>query len=373
MGIARSGHSNGGKIAPTRADFPELRFMILFKPFSQRHPARIFAEMTGLLLGIGLLDYVTTYQMSFFLFYGAPIFAVSWYCGKKSGVLVALIAGIIWWWADRQSGHPYLHDWVEGYETAVRLGFFLFVALAASALRAKSDEADARIALLEHSQRLEHEIVNISEQERHRIGQDLHDGLCQYLAALGCAATSLRDDLEKLRLPDEAKAAGELAILLRDAVVQTRDLARGLVPVHLDEAGLVLAMEGLAQSVTRLQGINCTFESNGVTTNYEDQAAMHFYRIAQEAINNATKHGKARNIAISLDAKKDLTTLRIADDGAGISKAQPKKGGMGLNIMSYRARLTGGKLSIRDAKGGGTIVLCSAPSEQCKIHEDAVA
>ena len=347
--------------------------MSVFKPFSRQHPTQIVAEMIGVLLGIGMIDYATTYQMSFFLFYGAPIFAVAWYCGRKSGVLVALIAGIIWWWADRESGHPYFYNWIEGYETAVLLGFFLFVAFAGSALRAKSDEANARIALLEHSQRLEHEIVNISEGERHRIGQDLHDGLCQYLAALACAATSLRDDLEKLRLPDEAKAAGELATLLRDAVVQTRDLARGLVPVHLDEAGLVLAIEGLARSVTRLQGINCTFESNGIVTSYEDQAAMHLYRIAQEAINNATKHGKARNIAISLDARKDLTTLRIADDGTGISKAKPKKGGMGLNIMSYRARLTGGELTIREAEGGGTVVVCSAPSEQCKIHENAVA
>ena len=243
----------------------------------------------------------------------------------------------------------------------MRLGFFLLVAFAGSALRAKSDIAATRIALLEHSRRLEQEIVNISEGERRRIGQDLHDGLCQYLAALGCAATSLRDDLEKLQLPHEAKAADELAQLLRDAVVQTRDLARGLVPVHLDEEGLVLAMEGLAHSVTRLQGINCTFESKGVPMNYEESAAMHLYRIAQEAINNATKHGKAQNIAISLDATQHLTTLRIADDGAGISRTMTICRGMGLNIMGYRARLTGGELKIEEAERGGTVVSCIAP------------
>lgn len=347
--------------------------MKVSKAFAEQAPSHIVAEMIGLLLAIGFLDLITGYQISFFLFYGGPIFVVAWYCDRKSGILVALVAGIVWWWADRQAGHPYLHDWIEGYETAVRLGFFVFVAFAASALRVKSDAAAARIALLEHSQRLEHEIVSISERERHRIGQDLHDGLCQYLAALGCAATSLRDDLEKLRRPDEAKAAGELATLLQDAVVQTRDLARGLVPVHVDEAGLVLAMEGLAQSVTRLQGINCTFESKGVAISYEDRAAMHLYRIAQEAINNATRHGKARNIAISLDAEKDLATLRIADDGTGIPKTVTGKNGMGLNIMGYRARLTGGELTIEEAEGGGTVISCTARREHCEIHETVLA
>jgi Signal transduction histidine kinase len=347
--------------------------MGISKTFAQQSHVRIFIEMVGVVLAIGFLDSITGYQISFFLFYGAPIFAIAWFCDKKSGILIALFAGIVWWWADWQAGHPYVHNWIEGWETAMRLGFFLLVAFAGSALRAKSDVAATRIALLEHSRRLEQEIVNISERERRRIGQDLHDGLCQYLAALGCAATSLRDDLEKLQLPHEAKAADELAQLLRDAVVQTRDLARGLVPVHLDEEGLVLAMEGLAHSVTRLQGINCTFESKGVPTNYEESAAMHLYRIAQEAINNATKHGKAQNIAISLDVTQHLTTLRIADDGAGISRTITTCGGMGLNIMGYRARLTGGELRIEEAARGGTVVSCIAPSDHWKIHEDAIA
>ena len=311
---------------------------------------------------IGLLDFVTGYQISFFLFYGGPILVVAWFCHRKLAILTALFAGIVWWWADWQSGHPYLHNWMEGWEAGIRLGFFLLVAFGGSALRAKSDVAEARIALLEHSQRLEHEIVNISEAERRRIGQDLHDGICQYLAALGCAATSLRVDLNKLNLAEEAKAADELARLLQDAVVQTRDLARGLVPVHLEEDGLVVAMEGLAHSVTRLQGINCTFEAKGVALKYHETAAMHLYRIAQEAINNATKHGKARNINISLNATKAVTTLRIADDGAGISRTAPTNGGMGLNIMGYRARLAGGQLKIEEPERGGTVVLCNTPT-----------
>ena len=340
--------------------------MGISKTFAQQPHVRIFIEMFVAILFVGFIDLITGYQISFFLFYAAPIFAVAWFCDKKLAILIGLIAGIVWWWADWEAGHPYLHNWIEGWEVTMRLGFFLLVSFAGSALRAKSDIAATRIALLEHSRRLEQEIVNISEDERRRIGQDLHDGLCQYLAALGCAATSLRDDLEKLQLPQEAKAADELGQLLRDAVVQTRDLARGLVPVHLDEEGLVLAMEGLAHSVTRLQGINCTFESKAVPMNYEESAAMHLYRIAQEAINNATKHGKAQNIAISLDATQHRTTLRIADDGAGISKTMTTCRGMGLNIMGYRARLTGGELKIEEAERGGTVISCIAPKRTLK-------
>src|SRR5437764_14914506 len=103
----------------------------------------------------------------------------------------------------------------------------------------------------------------MSEREQERIGQDLHDGICQYLAALSCSAASLRSDLERDKLRAEAAVADELAERLRDAVVQTRNLARGLVPVHMDEAGLPAALEELTASATRSFGIRCIYESAG--------------------------------------------------------------------------------------------------------------
>jgi signal transduction histidine kinase len=209
----------------------------------------------------------------------------------------------LWWCANRFTGDPDLHSWIGVWEVSRHVGFFLIVALVGSALRAKSDIAAERIALLEHSQRLEREIVNISEAEQRRIGQDLHDGLCQYLAGLTCAASSLRDDLQNLHLNAEAKTADELSKLLQDAVVQTRDRARKLVPAHISDLGLVVALDSLAQSVTRLHGINCTFQCHASSAHCNEHNAVHFYRIAQEAINNATRHGKARNIIVSLDAE----------------------------------------------------------------------
>jgi signal transduction histidine kinase len=253
----------------------------------------------------------------------------------------------------------------------VRLGFFIFVAIGSSALKTQRAVVEARLALLEHTQQLEHEIISISEREQRRIGQDLHDGLCQFLAGIGCAAASLRGDLEKLQLKSEADVADELATLLQDAVVQTRNLARGLVPLNMDEVGLASALEELTLSVTRLTGTQCIFETTGVGNALDDSAAMHLYRIAQEAINNAIKHGKAQKISVSLGGRRASAILRIADNGRGISREAASSRGMGLNIMKYRARLCSGELCIAPQPHGGTLVTCAIHPAPSELHERA--
>jgi signal transduction histidine kinase len=170
----------------------------------------------------------------------------------------------------------------------------------------------------------------------------------------------------------EAGNANEIAQGLRDAVVETRNLARGLVPVPLEDAGLVSALRGLAHSVTRLQGITCTLQSDDRATDQDEITATHFYRIAQEAISNAARHGRARNIAISLTTIGDRVALQITDDGIGMSKVPSNSHGMGLNIMNYRARLSGGELTIREGSSGGTIVSCTAPANKSEVHENVV-
>jgi signal transduction histidine kinase len=246
----------------------------------------------------------------------------------------------------------------------VRCGFFIITAIGTAAVKQQRDESESQIALLEYSQRLEREIIGISEREQERIGQDLHDGICQILAALSCSAASLKNDLEGHDLPAEAKVADELAGFLRDAVVQTRNLARGLVPVQIDDAGLTSALEELAASATRLLGIRCDYASSGAPLIRDNAVSMHLYRIAQEALNNATKHGKAGNVLVSLVRDEKATTLSIADDGAGISQTSSRNEGMGLGLMQYRARLVGGDLRIEEPPSGGTVVSCAIPLQE---------
>lgn len=335
--------------------------MSFSKSFARQPRAWMIIEMMASLLVIAAIDSITNYRIRLLPFYALPVFVLAWFCGKTWGIAAGFFAASLWWFVNRFTGDPDLQGWIGVWEVTRHGGFILIVAIVGSALRAKSDIAAERIALLEHSQRLEREIVNISEVEQRRIGQDLHDGLCQYLAGLTCSASSLRDDLQKLNLQSDANAADELVTLLQDAVVQTRDLARKLVPAHVSRLGLVLALESLARSVTRLHGVNCRFRSNVSSANCDEHTAMHLYRIAQEAINNATRHGKAGNIFLFLNGGDFSLRLRVVDDGAGISESDSE--GMGLDIMRYRARLMSGQLTIRQRKGRGTIVSCTARTD----------
>jgi signal transduction histidine kinase len=335
----------------------------------------VLGEALLLALLIGALDWYSGCEVSMSLFYGIPIMFGIWFVDRKSGLLVAIVCGITWWWADILTGHVYSRFWVSVWEPASRFGYFAFVAVSGAALKERHDAVGARIALLEHTQRLEREIIEISEREQRRIGRDLHDGLCQYLAAIGCAAATLRTDLLREGLPAEAAVAEELAGLLETGVVQTRDLARGLVPVPMDEAGLPFALEGLATSVARLQNIDCRFQVQGEIKIGDTSAATHLYRIAQEAINNATRHGHADRIEIALQAEGDRATLSVVDNGRGLSgTVTTEPHGLGLSIMRYRARLVGGELEMSEPEKGGTLVACTFPQREWIVEqEDAAA
>lgn len=338
----------------------------------QRQPREwIFAEASVCVFLIGVWDYRTGYEVSLSLLYCAPIFVVAWCGDKKLGLLLALLAGLVWWWADVLAGHPYVRSWHEAWETFVRISFFIITAIGTSAVKLQRDSSEARIKLLEYSHRLEREIIGISEQEQRRIGQDLHDGICQCLAAISCSAAALKTDLARKGLPSEARVADQLAALLRDAIAQTRDLARGLVPVQMDQAGLASALEELAASASRLLGIDLTYRAIGLPLVEDSAAAMHLYRIAQEAINNATRHGKAKAVDIILIEHPGKITLRITDDGEGISKTTPNGGGIGLGLMHYRARLAGGELRIEEPNSGGTVVSCQISAEEVERQHAA--
>src|SRR5438128_8711647 len=285
-------------------------------------PSPLVAVVESLLLlfAITWLDLATGHQVSLVLFYTAPIVFAVWLCDNRSPFIVAGLAGVLWSWADIALGHLYSSATVQAWEITIRFAFFFLVARAGIATKERHQASSARIRLLEHSQRLEKQIIEVSEYEQQRIGRDLHDGLCQFLAAIGCAATSLKIDLKEQKLNELAAGAAEIEKLLSESVKQARDLSHGLVPVQLNEAGLPAALQELAASTTRLLPVECTFESAGQTGVGQNGKATHLYRIAQEAIHNATKHGKAHKIDIRLSANASVTSLSIADDGIGFSK-----------------------------------------------------
>jgi PAS domain S-box-containing protein len=205
---------------------------------------------------------------------------------------------------------------------------------------------------------LEREIIEISNREQQRIGQDLHDGLCQQLAGIELMCQVLEQKLS-VKSKAEAKQAGEIGKHIREAISHTRKLARGLSPVELDANGLMSALHELAAHVQKMFRVECSLECPEPVLISNNVFATHLYRIVQEAINNAFKHGKATRVSISLKPWGDKIVLAINDDGTGFSNETKKAGGMGLHIMKYRAGVLDAALDVRSGvNGAGTAVVC---------------
>jgi signal transduction histidine kinase len=209
---------------------------------------------------------------------------------------------------------------------------------------------------------MEKQVAEISDREQRRIGQDLHDSLCQHLVSIAFASELLRDKLERYRLPEAAQAE-IIAEMVNEGISQARDLARGLYPVRLEVDGLASALEELAATVQARNNITCHFSSEERVLIYDEVAGNNLYRIAQESVNNALKHGHCKNISIGLGAVDEEVILTVKDDGVGFPADLESSAGMGLNIMNYRAKMIGASLDIRRGAGGGTIVLCSFHNE----------
>ena len=324
--------------------------------FEKQTKAWLMWEALALVIAIGVIDYITGYEVTFYPFYSVPILMVLWFGGKARAFLISTVSGFAWWCADTAAGHVYSQQWLQHWDFVVRLIFFYLVVVAGAALRKQRDERQSRIQLLERSQQMEQEIITISEREQQRIGRDLHDGLGQHLVAIGFAADSLKEELAT-ESPHGAKVVGQLSELIHDAVISTRNLARGLSPLDQDEGALESALGLLATTVSRLSKIQCSFVCLTPASICDNDHALHLFRIVQEAVNNAVKHSQARSIVISLDADNRQILLKVSDNGKGFDLAAPGNG-MGLSIMKYRARMIGGILSISPNHPSGTVVAC---------------
>jgi PAS domain S-box-containing protein len=208
--------------------------------------------------------------------------------------------------------------------------------------------------------RLEKTVLEISEREQRRIGQDLHDGLGQHLTGIAFLTKVQEQRLAEKQIPEAAEAA-KIVQLVNDAIRKTRELSRGLLPVVSDAHGLMSALRLYATEIEDLFGIACRFQCEDAVLIHDAPMATHLYHIAQEAVNNAIKHGRAQNILIRLFSGERQATLIIKDDGAGIERPLPPHAGVGLHIMNYRAGMIGGNLEVRREPPRGTAVTCRFP------------
>jgi len=214
---------------------------------------------------------------------------------------------------------------------------------------------------------LEGEILGISDREQQRLGQELHDGLCQHLTAVACMARSMALRLKNHRVI-EVGDIEKIAQLVNDAAANTRDLSRGLHRIDVDAVGLIGALRDLVDR--EFWKTPCRLEVKPSFRIENDAAAAQLYLLAREAVINANKHAQAREIVIALGSWRKEIVLSVTDDGVGFQREGKSTSGLGLPIMKYRARTIGGRLEIESSKKGGTRVACYLSRQDTSITQE---
>jgi signal transduction histidine kinase len=317
---------------------------------------------------IGVVDYLTGFELLFSVFYLLEVALAAWFVGKGFGLLMSVLSVIVWIGGDLAAGAHYSNLVVPIWNAVILMVFYFIVVWLLARLRSLHKELEARVvertrALtreMAERQRLEEEILKVSEREQRRIGHDLHDSLCQHLTATALAGQVLVERLAAKSLPESADA-GKVVELVEEGIDLARNLARGLYPVEMDAEGLMSAFQQLAGNITKGAKVRCVFECDKPVLIHNDAAATHLYRITQEAVRNAIAHGKPKRIGINLSEDNDLVKLTIEDDGVGLPEEAQPTDGLGVRIMAHRAAMIGGTFALEPAPTGGTIITCSLP------------
>jgi signal transduction histidine kinase len=225
---------------------------------------------------------------------------------------------------------------------------------AAEALRVNQERLQSIAAT---ARGLEREILEIAALEQQRIGRDLHDGIGQELTGLGLMAGALAQRLEST--PELAELAAKITAGFERVHAEVRSLSQGLIPVEVGPEGLRSALVNLAKRTSEQSGTECTLASNESCTVADAATANHLFRIVQEAVSNALRHGHPHHIWITLHAEAHTLILSIRDDGTGFAGCIDEKNGLGIRLMKNRAGQIGGTLTIGSAAGSGTLVTCT--------------
>ena len=340
------------------------------KPFETWPKQSLVALCLGIVAVIGFADYLTGYEIFVFIFYLLAVFLAVWFVGFSFGVLISALSVIAWISTNIAAGARYSSCFIPIWNGMIMFGFYLVVVALLARLRTVNKELEERVRqrtamLTKESQertRLQKELLETSERVQRRIGYDLHDGLCQHLTGTALAGHVLGQKLASQSLP-EAAEADRLVELVEEAIELTRTLARSLHPIEIKAGQLADNFQDLAAGASERFKISCQFECHQpvpLPDVIDVNTATHLYRIAQEAITNAVRHGKARHINLRLDSTDHEIVLTINDDGIGLPENARNGDGLGLRIMAYRASMIGATFNIeRTSLSGGTRVSCT--------------
>jgi signal transduction histidine kinase len=321
----------------------------------------------AILLVVAVVDYLTGYEISCTVFYLLAIGIATWCIGAVFGIFVSLLSAAFTSLANVLTGQTYHNQFAPFWNAAIVLSFYLIVVALLRSLRTIQDTLEQRVRdrtaklseELAERKRLEREILVISEREQRRIGLDIHDSLCQHLTGTALAEAYLLEKLSARQAP-EAADASTVVRLLEDAIAMARGLAAGLSPIETEGEGLLTALNGLAEHFSDQFKVGCHFSFDEPVMVHDPAVATHLYRIVQEAVHNAIRHGKARSVAVHLAKTGPQVSLTITDNGRGLPADMPLNHGMGLRNMQYRASMFGGSITL-DAGNPGAVLACTFP------------
>jgi signal transduction histidine kinase len=348
----------------------------LVKQLENRSRPVLIALAFLIVVLIGAVDYLTGFETSFSIFYLVAIGLAAWFVGRSFAVFVSILSVVVSLAGDLANGAHFSSPLVPAWNAIILIAFYLVVVWLLTVLRSLQRELEARVqqrtAALQQEiavrERLERELLEISERGQRQAGHDLHDILGQHLTATAFAGQVLNGQLESQALP-EAAAAGHLVKMVEEAIILTRTFARGLLPVEMDGEGLMDGFQELARKTGERFKVVCEFDCREPVLLNDAESSTHLYRIAQEAITNAIKHGKARQINLRLEKTNHVITLTITDDGVGLPENARNGQGLGLHIMAYRANLIGATFDIGRLPESGTRVTCKLPSSDAVASE----
>ena len=233
-------------------------------------------------------------------------------------------------------------------------------------MRQISDELGGLMQVLTEQKTREAECLRICERERTAIGQELHDDLCQLLAGISCMVEVIGRRAE-LAMPDLKSTCGDLVTELHAGMERARALAHGLVPSRLIKLGLGLALNELARQTIIQRQVLTTVRTPHGLPRHDPEHILHIYRIAQESITNAIRHGHATRIEVRLQIMGEKMRFTVRDNGFGLPPLSLRNGGIGLHIMQYRAGIIGGVVSLRNLRTGGTLVELIYPHRDLRL------
>ncbi len=329
-------------------------------------PGMRLAIVASLAVLIGLVDYTTDYEISFKMLYMLPIaLAVAWF-GLRGGLLVSFTSFAFSIGGDLANNAPVS---LVAVSWNALIGLFAFIALTfflhtfMILYRESEQLVLLRTAALENASaerdRLQRELLEISERERNAIGHELHDALGQHLTGTAMVAQTEAARLAANR--ESAVNAWRIVKLIEEAIAQVRQLAQGLLLAEVKPEELSAKLEELAFATQRQGTVACAYHVTGEPRVASASVASHLFRIAQEALRNATRHAGAASIDLHFNSHPNGLELVIRDTGIGLQAAPTSRPGMGLRIMRHRAELIGGRLTIRSAPNEGTEVVCVIP------------